>query len=199
MRFISFAVTTLCIVLTVSTALAKDKKSQKQMDPQEMMELWTKLATPGEPHKLFASLAGSWTTTTKEWMEPGKPPTESTGTAEMKMVLDGRFLYQEFNSQMMGQPFSGIGIDGFDNLRKKYVTAWFDTMGTGIFLMEGTASDDGKTITLRGQHGEPGGGHMTHRAVWKIVDANTQTFEMYGAHGHAKQTKMLEITYSRKQ
>jgi hypothetical protein len=148
----------MCVVLTVSTALAKDKKSGKQMDPQAMMELYKQLGTPGEPHKLFASLAGSWTTTTKEWMEPGKPPTESTGSAEMKMLLDGRFLYQEYNSQMMGQPFSGVGIDAYDNLRKKYVTAWVDTMGTGIFIMEGTASADGKTITLRGQHGEPGGG-----------------------------------------
>ena len=41
---------------------------------------------------------------------------------------------------MMGQPFSGVGIDGYDNLRKKYVTTWIDTMGTGIFSMEGTAS-----------------------------------------------------------
>ncbi len=54
------------------------------MDPQEMMEVWKKLAQPGEPHKLFAGLAGSWTTQTQEWMEPGKPPTESTGTAETK-------------------------------------------------------------------------------------------------------------------
>ena len=199
MRLIHLAVTALCIALTVSVAMAKDKKSEKQMDPQSMMELYKQLGTPGEPHKLFASLAGNWTTTTKEWMEPGKPPTESTGSAEMKMLLDGRFLYQEYNAQMMGQPFSGVGIDAYDNLRKKYVTAWIDTMGTGIFTMEGTASADGKTITLRGQHGEPGGGHMTHRAVWKIVDANTQTFDMYGAHGHGKEMKMLEITYSRKQ
>jgi Protein of unknown function (DUF1579) len=198
MRLIYLAVTGMCVVLTVSTALAKDKKSGKQMDPQAMMETYKKLATPGEPHKLLASLAGSWTTTTKEWMEPGKPPTESTGTAEMKMLLDGRFLYQEYNSQMMGQPFSGVGIDAYDNLRKKYVTAWVDTMGTGIFIMEGTASADGKTITLRGQHGEPGGGQMTHRAVWKIVDNNTQTFDMYGAHGHGKEMKMLEIAYTRK-
>ena len=39
---------------------------------------------------------------------------------------------------------------------------------------------------------------MTHRAVWKVVDANTQTFEMYVAHGHGKEMKMLEIAYSRK-
>ncbi len=198
MRLTHFTLAGLCIVLTVSVAMAKDKKPEKQMDPQAMMEVYQKLATPGEPHKLFATLAGSWTTTTKEWMEPGKPPTESTGTADMKMLLDGRFLYQEFTSQMMGQPFSGIGIDGYDNLRKKYVTTWMDTMGTGFFTMEGTASGDGKTITLKGQHDEPGGGKMTHRAVWKIVDGNTQTFDMYGTHKHSKEMKMLEITYTRK-
>jgi hypothetical protein len=196
---ISLAVAMLCVVLTVSPVLAKDKKAEKPMDQQAMMELWKKLGTPGEPHKLFASLAGSWTTATKEWMEPGKPPTESTGTAEMKMLLDGRFLYQEYNSQMMGQPYSGIGIDAYDNMTKKYVTVWIDSMGTGIFMMEGTASADGKTVTLKGSHPEPGGGRMSHRAVWKIVDNNTQTFDMYGTHHGGKEMKMLEITYARKQ
>jgi len=199
MRFIYLAVTTLFVTLTVATALAKDKKSEKQMDPQAMMETYKKLATPGEPHKLFASLAGSWTTKTKEWMEPDKPPMESTGSAEMKMLLDGRFLQQEFTGDMMGQPYSGIGISAYDNLRKRYVTMWIDSMGTGIFTMEGTASADGKTITLEGQHAELGGGQMTHRAVWKIVDSNTQTFDMYGTHEHGKEMKMMEITYTRKQ
>ena len=199
MRFIYLAVTTLCVTLTVTTALAKDKKSEKQMDPQAMMETYKKLATPGEPHKLFASLAGSWTTKTKEWMEPDKPPMESTGSAEMKMLLDGRFLQQEFTGDMMGQSYSGVGISAYDNLRKRYVTMWIDSMGTGIFTMEGTASADGKTITLKGQHAELGGGQMTHRAVWKIVDSNTQTFDMYGTHEHGKEMKMMEITYTRKQ
>ena len=198
MRVMTIVSAALCGLLSVSPVFAKDKKHEKPMDQQAMMELWQKLAQPGEPHKAFAGLAGTWTTTTKEWMEPGKPPTEASGTADMKMLLGGRFLYQEFNSQMMGQPFSGIGIDAYDNVRKKYVTAWMDTMGTGIFIMEGTASADGKTITLKGSHPEPGGGQMHHRAVWKLVDSNTQTFEMYGNHGHGKEEKMMEITYTRK-
>jgi Protein of unknown function (DUF1579) len=165
---------------------AKDQKQEKAMDPQAMMEMYKKLATPGEPHKQLASLAGSWTTQTKEWMEPGKPPAEATGSVEMKMLLDGRFLQQEYNSTMMGQPYSGIGITAYDNLRKKYVSTWIDSMGTGIFVMEGTASADGETITLQGQHAEPGGGHMTHRAIWKIVDSNTQTFDMYAKHRKGK-------------
>lgn len=198
MRFTSITLTCLCMVMITAPVLAKDKKPS-QMDMQAMMDTYKKLATPGEPHKLFASLAGSWTTTTKEWMEPGKPPTESTGSAEMKMLLDGRFLQQDYTSVMMGQPYSGIGLSAYDNLRKKYVSTWIDSMGTGIFVMEGTASADGKTITLRGQHNEPGGGVMTHRAIWKIADNNTQTFEMYGTHKGGKEMKMMEITYARKQ
>jgi len=198
MRLTLITLTCLCLVVSASLVVAKEKKQEKQMDPQTMMEMWKKLGTPGEPHKLFASLAGSWTTQTKEWMEPDKPPAESTGTAEMKMLLDGRFLYQEYKGQMMGQPFTGIGIDAYDNLTKKYVTAWMDSMGTGIFMMEGTASAGGRTITLKGSHPEPGGGRMTHRAIWKIVDNNTQTFDMWGTHEGGKEMKMMEITYTRK-
>ncbi|WP_342347469.1 DUF1579 domain-containing protein [uncultured Nitrospira sp.] len=199
MRLTIITFSCLCLFIAVSPALAADTNAEKPMDPQAMMEMYKKLATPGEPHKLFASLAGNWTTKTKSWMEPDKPPMESTGSAEMKMLLDGRFLKQKFTGEMMGQPYSGIGIDAYDNVRKKYVTAWIDTMGTGIFMMEGTASADGKTITMQGQHEEPGGGQMTHRAVWTIVDDNTQTFVMYGAHHEGKEMKMMEIIYTRKQ
>src|SRR5438093_12923050 len=115
MRFIYLAVTTLCVTLAVATALAKDKKSEKQMDPQAMMETYKKLATPGEPHKLFASLAGSWTTKTKEWMGPDKRPMESTGSAEMKRLRDGRCLQQELTGDMVGQPDHGVGISASAN------------------------------------------------------------------------------------
>ena len=197
MRYSTITLTCLCMLMAAVPVLAKDKKPT-EAEMQAMMETYKKLATPGEPHKQLASMAGSWTTQTKSWMDPNKSPTESAGTAAMKVLLDGRFLQQEFTGEMMGQPYSGIGIDGYDNLRKKYVTTWIDTMGTGIFSMEGTASADGKTITLKGQHAEAGGGQMTHRAVWKILDNNTQTFEMYGTHKHGKEMKMMEITYTRK-
>lgn len=188
----------LSLLLTINIVFAKGKQHEKHTDPQAMMELYKKLATPGEPHKVFASLAGNWTTKTKEWMEPGKPPMESEGTVEMKMLLDGRYLQQEYHGTMMGQPFTGISINAYDNLTKHYVTTWMSTTGTGIFTMEGSASADGKTITLEGKHPEPGGGHMSHLAIWKIVDNNTQTFDMYGAHHGGKEMKMMEIVYTRK-
>ena len=198
MRFTSITLICLCMVMTTGPVLAKEKKPG-QMDHQAMMDTYKKLATPGEPHKQLASLAGSWTTNTKSWMEPNKPPMESMGACEDKVLLDGRYLQQECTGEMMGQPFTGIGVQGYNNFTKKYVATWMDSMGTGIFVMEGTASADGKTITLKGSHPDPFEGVMKHRAVWKFLDANTHTFEMYGMDKRGKEMKMMEITYMRKQ
>src|SRR5438046_10476081 len=123
MRLTLITLTCLCLVVSASLVVAKEKKQEKQMDPQAMMEMWKKLGTPGEPHKLFASLAGSWPTQTKEWLEPDKPPAESTGTAEIKMLQDGRFLYQKYNGQMLGHPVNGTGLDASETLTWQYVTA----------------------------------------------------------------------------
>ena len=51
--------------------------------------------------------------------------------------------------------------------------------GTGLFVMHGTSGKDGTTITLKGEHPGPYKRTMKHRAVWKTLDSNTQTFTMY--------------------
>ena len=117
MRYSTITLTCLCMLMAAVPVLAKDKKPT-EAEMQAMMETYKKLATPGEPHKQLASMAGSWTTQTKSWMDPNKSPTESAGTAGMKVLLDGRFLQQEFTGEYDGTAYSGIGIDGYDNLRK---------------------------------------------------------------------------------
>jgi hypothetical protein len=198
MTTLRIVVAGLALVLTASPVLAAKQKEHGKKDHEAMMEAYKKAAEPGEPHKQLASLAGSWTTKTKMWMEPGKPPEETTGACEQKALLDGRFLQQECTGQMMGQPFTGIATTGYDNVTKKYVTTWIDSQGTGIFVMEGTGSPDGKTITQKGSHADPMGGRMHHRAVTRTLDGNTQVFEMYGKM-NGKEMKMMEITYTRKQ
>lgn len=198
MLHIQRTLTGICVLLATSSVMAEDKNAAKPVD-QHAMKAYEKLATPGDQHRQLSSLAGIWTIKTKEWSEPDKAPVDTTGSAEIKTLLDGRYLQQEVTGQMMGKPFTGIQITAYDNLLKRYVTNWMSTMGTGIFTMEGAQAADGKTITLEGQHAEPGGGIMKHRAIWTIVDNNTQTFDMYGAHQGGKEWKMLEMTYTRKQ
>jgi hypothetical protein len=175
------------------------KKKQGKMDMQAMMEVYAKLATPGEPHRVLASLAGSWDCKTKFWPDPSSPPMESSGTCEQKMLLGGRFLQQEFTGEMMGSSFTGIGFTGYDNHTKKYVSTWMDSMGTGIMFFEGTGSADGKVVIQESHYDDPIKGPMKWRAVTTIVDHNTFVFEMYGTDKRGKEEKMMELTYTRKQ
>ena len=115
------------------------------------------------------------------------------------MILGGRFLQQEFTGEMMGSAFTGIGVTGYDNHTKKYVSTWIDSMGTAILFFEGTASADGKTITQESRYDDPVKGSMIWRSVTKIVDDNTHLFEMYATDKRGKEEKMMEITYTRKQ
>jgi hypothetical protein len=178
--------------------MEKERKHEDKMDMQAMMDLYKKLGTPGAPHKGLASMVGSWIARIKCWMEPNKPPMEWTGISEQKMVLGGRFLQQEFTGEMMGSPFTGFGITGYDNHTRKYVSTWIDSMGTAILFFEGTASADGKTITQESHYDDPVKGPMKWRSVTRIVDDNTHVFEMFDIDNMGKEERTMEIAYTRK-
>lgn len=178
--------------------MATERKPKGKIDTKAMMETYKQLAIPGAPHKLLSSMAGSWNTKTRSWIEPGAPPDESAGVCEQKMILGGRFLQQECTGQMMGSAFNGIGFTGYDNHTKKFVSTWIDNMGTAVYLFEGPASADGKSFTQRCRYDDPVRGPMEWRSVCKLVDANTISFEMFGTALGGAEEKMMEMTYTRK-
>jgi len=176
--------------------MAKESTARKELDRQSMMDVYRELAIPSASHKLLARMEGSWNVKSTCWMEPGNP-VESSGTSEQKMILDGRFLQQEFSGHMEGIPFSGIGHLGYDNHTRKYVSTWMDSMGTGIYHFEGTAGSDGKSITQTCNYDDPVQGPVTWRSVTRVVDDDTLEFEMYTTNVSGKEEKMAEMTYTR--
>ena len=172
-------------------------KQEGKMDMQAMMEVYKKVGTPGEPHKLLAKLEGSWTTKTTGWLE-GKPAMESTGTCEQKLVLDGHYLQQFYTGDMMGAPFSGINLLGYNNHTKKYESVWLDSMSTAIYFFVGTESADGGTITQECSYDDPVKGPAVWRSVTRIKDDNTLEFEMFITPKGGKEEKMMEMTVARK-
>lgn len=177
---------------------APSRKEEFKMDMQKMMEVYEKVGTPGAPHKKLASLVGSWTTKTKAWMEPEKPPMEGIGTCEERMILNGRYLQQDYTGEMMGSPFTGINLIAYDNHTKKYVSTWIDSMSTGIYYFEGTADADGNTITQESSYDDPVKGPTVWRSVTRIVDENTLEYEMFLTPKGGKEEKMMEMTVTRK-
>ncbi len=178
---------------------AKPAKPAAAMSQDEMMKAWTAFGTPGAPHKALEGLVGSWDVKSKFWMAPGAPPTESTGTSENKMILGGRYLEQRYEGTMMGGPFSGIGVTAFDNYKKKFVSTWVDSMGTGIMMMTGTFDKAGKVITSWGMMDDPAEKRtMKAKTAVTLVDADHHTYESWHAGPDGKMTKDLEISYTRK-
>lgn len=184
---------------------AKDKMKEAagdaQKKAQEMMgggmQMPPEMA-PGEHHAMLAKSVGKWNCVTKMWPMPGETPIESKATAEMKMILDGRFLQEDFKGDMMGQPFTGMNIIGYNGFTKQCTSVWVDSMTTETMVTTGTCSADGKVCTLEGTMTDP----MTKKpAKIKIVTTHMSDdqmkMEMTGPGPDGKDFKMMEITYTR--
>jgi hypothetical protein len=157
-------------------------------------------ATPGEAHKKLNNMVGSWETSTSMWMAPGQPSEVTKGTAEMKWVLDGRFVLQEYHGEMMGRPMSGMGLTGYDNLNKKYVGVWMDNMGTAMSTMSGNFDRSEKVLTLYGTMDEPTTGEYGKyvKYVTRVLDKDKFVFEIHDLSLAEPNTKVVEVTYVRK-
>jgi hypothetical protein len=155
-------------------------------------------ASPGETHKMLAKSVGSWTASVTMWMQPGAPPTTSMATATNVMIMGGRYLRSTNKGNMMGMPFEGEGITGYDNLKKQFVNSWVDNMGTGIMTMAGSWDEASKSITYTGSMMDPASGKdAAFREVWRFTDDNHQVMEMYNM-VEGKEIKAMEIKYTRK-
>jgi len=171
------------------------------MDPAKMAEAKVKGA-PGENHKILESLAGDWDATSQWWMTKDAQPMESKATASSKMVLGGRFLHQEYKGEAMGEPFEGMGVTGYDNVKQEFTSVWMDNMATGIMTSSGQYDPATKSIGEQGTFSCPmtGKKDMKFRSVLKIVDNDHFTYEMYGNGMDDKgpEFKTMEINYTRK-
>ena len=89
---------------------------------------------------------------------------ETTGTCEQKMILDGRYLQQEYTGEMMGSTVYRHQHHWVRQPYQEVCVTWIDSMSTGIYYFEGTASADGKTITQESSYDDPVRGPM----VWPV-------------------------------
>jgi hypothetical protein len=187
-------------LFATAPAFAADAPPAMSGEQQAMMEKMTKAATPGPQHEMLKKMAGEWSAKVKFQMDPSQPWQESQSTSTVTVLMDGRYCQEVASGQMMGAPFSGMGITGYDNVLGKYVSTWIDNMGTGIMTSQGTADASGKVITFIGTMSDPVTGKPSKsRMVTTIVDDDHHTFDMYAVPpGGKKEMKTMSIEYTRK-
>lgn len=172
----------------------------KQMSAEEkaMMEKYMKAATPGPAHRRMAKMAGRWKAKVTSWMSPGAPPTVSQGSVEYRPLLGGRYLEQKFKGDMAGQPFEGMGLEGYDNVTGERWGTWVDSMSTGTMLMKGKCSPEATTCTMSGEASDAVQGKaVTFTATTTVKDDDNFSFELSGPAPDGTVYKMMEMQYTR--
>jgi len=170
------------------------------MDPKAMEAMMEKMAAPGPMHERFRKMEGNWDAAVKWTMGPSQPMQESKSSAVIKTLMGGRYMEEDDTGEMMGKPFSGMSITGYDNVLKKYVGSWIDNAGTGIMTTTGVLNKAGNAINWTGQSSDPTTGRMArYRMVTSWPDDDHMTYEMFSAGPGGKEMKIMEINYTRKQ
>ena len=167
-------------------------------DKQAMMKKAEEAGKPGPGHRALEHYVGEWKADVKCWMEPGSPPNVSQGTAKVSWVMNGRFLEEDFRGDMMGKPFRGRTVMGFDNVTQTYRSVWISDMQTSMFVTEGKAENGNKVLTLRGTTSCPmrEQGEIPMKLVLRVLAPDKHIFEMFDE-SQGPNVKTMEITYTR--
>ncbi|KUJ61076.1 hypothetical protein AR687_14160 [Flavobacteriaceae bacterium CRH] len=188
------------IVTTAATDTIKTKQpiTEEPLDSVAQMKAWTAYATPGNSHKMMADEIGTWNCDMTFWMEPKAKPEKATSTANIKMILGGRYQETNYQGKMMGQSFEGKSTLAYNNASKEYTTTFIDNMGTGMLVAIGKYFENTKSIEFKGDMINPLNGKKTpYREIYTIVDAKTRKMEMFEVK-KGEEYKSMEIIMKKK-
>jgi hypothetical protein len=198
--FKTLVLVALAMTNTSLIAQEKEEKAAAAMDAHAAdagNSAWEKAMEVGEMHKMLANANGDWKAEMSFWMAPGAEVEKSTAHCMNTMILGDRFQESAFEGTVMGMPFQGKGIVGYDNIKKVFSSVWIDNMSTSISYSEGPYDAKTNSITFKGKMMDP----MTSkevpiRQVYKMTADNHHVFEMYTMH-EGKEFKSMQIDYRR--
>jgi len=195
--FMKLRFAAVAIVLLAAGAAIAQEEAGPSAEQRAMMEAYQGAATPGPQHVVLAKMAGDFTITIKSYLEPGAEPEVSTATSTRTMIMGGRFLEEVVHGTVMGQPFEGRGLTGYDNVTGKWWGSWIDSMSTTIMTTTGSWDDEAGTGTFTGEYNDPLTGKLkTSRSVVRRLPNGDELMEMYMSTA-AGEVKAMEMLYQR--
>ncbi len=181
-------------------AHAQDSKDPKKAaaDMAAMMEKAKRFTQPGEPHKALERFLGKWTIETRFFMG-GKASPPEKGTSEFSWLMAGRWMKSEWKGSMMGQPMEGFMLLGYDNFKQSYVTTAISSMDTAMVHSEGDMDPSGNALLTYGTLDEylTGEHDKMVKYVWRFASKDKMALEIHDLPIGEKNTKVLEIGYTR--
>jgi hypothetical protein len=194
LRHVASAVVLVAGTFAVTRAVYSQDEEKKGggMPSDEEMKQMAERATLAPEHAKLAAGVGTWDSVMTWKGEDGKEMT-SKGVMTAESLLGGRVILAKLKAEMMGQPFEGVELRGYDKEKKQYWSVWCDSYGTGHMRFTGTEKDG--AVALASEPFETGGETYTMRLNVKHVDADHITTEMvHGAAGKPESRSTIEYT-----
>ena len=194
--FVAGAALTLLVATPWQDAKAKDKPGTPAGMSADELAAMMKAGTPGPEQKAMEAMVGKWSVASEWMMAPGAPAEKSSGTAEFKMIMGGRYQVEEMSSTSSMGPMHGMGILAFNNATGKYEHVWLDDMSTG--MMFATGDSKGDTLEYKGDFFDPAKKAMcsTRFLVHKTSDTE-RDMEMYCSYSGQPEFKCMTLKYTK--
>lgn len=154
--------------------------------------------TPGDYQKRLEPMVGSFDVRVLIWVDPLKPPIETTASAVSTWVLGNRFVQTMLVGGPSADAFNAIGYIGYDNAAKQYQAAWMDDGSTAVTLYSGGFGADGKSATMKSSIVNSSTGKPTPLELRMSLGASGgHVTQLWGQGFGTKMFKMMELQYTR--
>jgi hypothetical protein len=150
------------------------------------------MPAPTDAHRKLEALAGRWkgeeTLAPSPWDPAGG---KAVGHVDNRKALEGFMVIQDYEQARGGKvTFRGHGVFGYDPHRKRYTLHWFDSMGMGVSVFDGTFDGHLLTLTAVGAQGQT-------RGVWDFSKPGKYHSRMEVSGDGKKWNLFMEGTYVR--
>lgn len=132
---------------------------------------------PSDAHARLLEGVGDWDALVKSAI-PGMPASESKCSERVRAICGGRWTWSDFSGEMMGMPFEGHALCGYEPTSGKYVSYWIDSMSATHMRTTGSYDEKAKIWAFAGNAVDEQGRPMAVSERYTQKDANTRRLEM---------------------
>lgn len=147
---------------------------------------------PTSQHKWLKTHVGTWDAKVSGSMG------DSTGSNVIRSGPGDLWTVSDFNAPIMGAPFSGIELMGYDPTSDMFNSVWVDSVTNTSMGMTGKYDKAKLTLTMRGDSIGPDGSKVPMTNIYHYPDANNIVFKMNGPGEDGKDMTYMTIEYTRR-
>lgn len=157
---------------------------------------------PGPNHTRLDPLAGRWRVSGRVLADPDGSLADDAAPlvamCEATWILGGRFLESRYVGACLDEPFEGLGLTGFDEHRRRYVSTWVSSTDTELAVHDGEWDDARAALVMTGlMHDPRGGGRVRTTEVTRILGNREQRFEKRLHTREGEEIVIAELVFER--